>query len=208
MDNYADLLFTPLVRAEQDKVGIGARYEKTYRNRHRGPLDADTRAFIETRDSMYIATISETGWPYVQHRGGPIGFVKVLGPERIGLADYVGNKQFISRGNLTANNRIALFLMDYPRKARLKLMGHATMQDAQDDPDLAEALRDAGGPEPERLVTIDLVAMDWNCPKYITPRLTEAEIEATLGPRIRDMAARIEDLEARLDKADPDWRET
>ena len=207
MDNYGELLFTPNVRAEQDKVGMGARYEQTYRSRHRGPLDADTRAFIESRDSMYMATISETGWPYVQHRGGPIGFLKTLGPERIGFADYSGNKQFISKGNLRGNDRVALFLMDYPRKARLKLMGHATVTEAPGNLELTAALRDAGGPEPERLVTIDLVAMDWNCPKYITPRLTEAEIEATLGPRIRDMAARIQDLEARLDRADPNWRD-
>jgi len=206
MESYGEYLFTPNVRAEQDRVGMGERFDKMYRNRHRGPLDDDARAFIESRDSMYMATVSETGWPYVQHRGGPVGFLKVLAPERIGFADYAGNKQFISKGNLNGTDRVALFLMDYPRKARLKLLGHAQVVEATEDLGLAQALGDVEGPEPERLVTIDLVAMDWNCPKYITPRLTEAEIEATLGPRIRQMAARIEDLEARLDTAVPDWR--
>ena len=206
MDNYGDLLFTANVRAEQDQVGMAERFDKMYRNRHRGPLDEDTRAFIASRDSMYMATISETGWPYVQHRGGPVGFLKVLGSERIGFADYAGNKQFISKGNLKGSDRVALFLMDYPRKARLKLLGHAQVVEAAEDTGLARELRDDGGPEPERLVTIDLVAMDWNCPKYITPRLTEAEIEAAFAPRLQKLAEHIAGLEARLDTLDPDWR--
>ncbi|MEM9320615.1 MAG: pyridoxamine 5'-phosphate oxidase family protein [Pseudomonadota bacterium] len=206
MESYADLMFTPRVRAEQDTVGMGQRYARTYEHRHRGPLDADTRAFIETRNSFYMATVSETDWPYVQHRGGPAGFLKVLGPERIGFADYPGNKQFISKGNLGASDRVALILMDYPRRARLKLLGHATVMRAADDAELAAQLATEGAAVPERLVTIDLAAMDWNCPKYITPRLTEAEIDAALGPRIKEMADRIEALEARLDRAEPGWR--
>lgn len=205
MDSYADLLFTPDVQAEQDKLGVRERFEKMYRSRHRGPLDDDTRAFIESRDSFYLATVGSTGWPYVQHRGGPAGFLKVLGPERIGFADYTGNKQLISKGNLTGGGRVSLFLMDYPRRARLKLLGQAEMVDAAEDPELAAQLQVEGQGNVERVMAIDLVAMDWNCPKYITPRFTEAEIEAMLRPRLNEIGAenaalraRVAELEAQL----------
>lgn len=206
MDNYADHLFTPNVRVEQDRVGMGERYEKTYKTRLRDPLDADARAFIETRDTFYMATVSQTGWPYVQHRGGPAGFLKVLGPERIGFADYVGNKQFISKGNVTGDDRVSLILMDYPRRARLKLIGHATVEEAADNPALTALLQTEGAAPAERLITIDITAMDWNCPKYITPRLTEAEINAAIAPKIKPLTDHIAVLEARLDALDPDWR--
>ncbi|WP_224813988.1 pyridoxamine 5'-phosphate oxidase family protein [Hasllibacter sp. MH4015] len=207
MDSYADHMFTQDVRAEQDRVGMGDRYAKTYANRLRGPLDEDARAFIETRDSFYMASVGATGWPYVQHRGGPAGFLKVLGPERIGFGDYLGNKQFISRGNTRGDDRVSLILMDYPRKARLKLIGHATFTDADDDGELAARLATEGAVPAERLVTIDVVAMDWNCPKYITPRLTEAEINTALAPRMQKLTDHITALEARLTALDPDWRE-
>ncbi len=206
MDSYGKHMFTPNVRTEQDKVGMGERYAQVYESRLRDPLDADARAFIESRDSFYMATVSETGWPYLQHRGGPAGFLKVLGPQQIGFADYRGNKQFISKGNLRADTRVSLFLMDYPRKARLKLIGHGTMIEASDDPELTKLLSTDGAAPAERLMTIDLVAMDWNCPKYITPRLTEAEIETALGPRLSALNTHIESLEARLDALDPDWK--
>ena len=145
-----------------------------------------------------MTSITETGWPYVQHRGGPAGFLKVTGPEQIGFADYAGNKQFISRGNLQGNARVALILMDYPRKARLKLVGEARMCEASEDPALEARLRADGAAAAERLVVIDLVAMDWNCPQYITPRFTEAEIEAMLGPRLAELAAENAALKARI----------
>ncbi len=206
MDSFAAHMFTPNVRAEQDKVGMGDRYAKTYETRLRGPLDADARAFIETRDTVYMASVSETGWPYVQHRGGPVGFLKVIGPEEIGFADYRGNKQFISRGNTRGDDRVPLILMDYPRRARLKLIGHATFVDAEDDPALAARLLTEGAAPAERLVKIRLVAMDWNCPKYITPRLTETEIDAALAPKLKDLSDHITALETRLTALDPNWR--
>ncbi len=206
MDSFADHLFTPNVRAEQDRVGMGERYAQTYQTRLRGPLDDDARAFIETRDTFYMASVSESGWPYVQHRGGPVGFLKVLGPERIGFADYRGNKQFISKGNVTGDDRVSLILMDYPRRARLKLIGHATVEEADDNADLAQLLQTDGSAPAERLVTIDITAIDWNCPKYITPRLTEAEINAAVAPKIKPLTDHIAALEARLDTLDPDWR--
>ena len=207
MDNYADHMFTPNVRAEQDRIGVGEKFEKAYKNRYRGELDTDARTFIETRDTIFIATITENGWPYVQHRGGPPGFLKVLGPEKIGFADYVGNKQFISKGNLQNNARISLILMDYPQQARLKLIGKATIVEAHEDFTLAKKLQQKDAPMPERLVTIDLVAIDWNCPKYITQRFTKEEIDAMLGPQFQSLNRRIEELESRLDKAAPGWRD-
>ncbi|GAB5449175.1 pyridoxamine 5'-phosphate oxidase family protein [Gymnodinialimonas sp.] len=199
-------MFTPRVRVEQDRVGMGERYAKTYENRLRDPLDADARAFIETRETFYMASVSETGWPYVQHRGGPLGFLKVLGPERIGFADYVGNKQFISKGNIAGDARVSLILMDYPRRARLKLIGHATVEEAADNPALTDMLQTEGAAPAERLITIDLTAIDWNCPKYITPRLTEPEINAALAPKLKPLTDHIAALEARLDAVDPGWR--
>lgn len=198
MDSYGELLFTENVQAEQDKAGTKDKYAKVYQRRHRGPLDEDARAFIEARSSFYIASHSESGWPYVQHRGGPAGFLKVLGPEQIGFADYTGNQQFITKGNLTGDDRVSLFLMDYPRRARLKLLGHARMCEAADEPDLAAQLHQEGEGPVERLSIIDIVAMDWNCPKYILPRFTEAEIEAMLGPRLRDLTEENERLKAEL----------
>lgn len=206
MDSFADHLFTPNVRAEQDRVGMGERYAQTYQTRLRGPLDADARAFIETRDTFYMASVSESGWPYVQHRGGPAGFLKVLGPEQIGFADYRGNKQFISKGNLKGCDRVSLILMDYPRRARLKLIGHAKVEEAADNPTLTDLLQTDDAAPAERLVTIDITAIDWNCPKYITPRLTEDEITTVMAPKIKPLTDHIAALEARLDALDPTWR--
>jgi predicted pyridoxine 5'-phosphate oxidase superfamily flavin-nucleotide-binding protein len=132
--------------------------------------------FIASRDSFYMATVSETGWPYLQHRGGPPGFVKVLGPNLIGFADFKGNRQLISTGNLEVTDRAALFMMDYPHRTRLKLLGHARVLDARENPELLAEL----APEPlrnkvERLFLIQVISYDWNCPQYITPRFTAAE---------------------------------
>ncbi|MGX9357259.1 pyridoxamine 5'-phosphate oxidase family protein [Roseobacteraceae bacterium S113] len=198
MEDYGATLFGPSARAEQDKVGMGARYEEVYKSRFRGPLDADARAFIETRETAYLSSITETGWPYVQHRGGPAGFLKVTGPEQIGFADYLGNKQFITKGAVLANPRVSLILMDYPRKARLKLVGRAQVFDAAQAPELEARLRVDGAAPAERLVVIDLVAMDWNCPKYITPRFTEAEIAQMLGPRLQALSDENAALKARI----------
>ena len=206
MDSFADHMFTPNVRAEQDKIGVGEQFEQAYKNRFRGELDADARAFIETRDTFFLATVTETGWPYVQHRGGPAGFLKVLGPEKIGFADYTGNRQFISKGNLRDNSKVSLILMDYPRRARLKLIGRAVVVEAIDDQALLEALQQKDAPTPERLVTIELAAIDWNCPKYITQRFNKEEIDTMIGPHLQSLGERIEELESRLDNVDPKWR--
>jgi predicted pyridoxine 5'-phosphate oxidase superfamily flavin-nucleotide-binding protein len=159
------------------------------------PLTPDEVALIVSRDSFYLATLSETGWPYLQHRGGPPGFLKVLGPNLIGFADLKGNRQLISAGNLASTDRVALFLMDYPHRARLKLLGHARVLDAREHPELADQI--APGllrRKVERLFLIQVVSYDWNCSQYITPRFTTAEVEAYTAP----LKARIAQLEAQL----------
>jgi len=139
MQRYDELMFTPAVQALQDVEGSREMYARSYGARTR-PLGSDDVAFLESRASIYLASVSETGWPYIQHRGGPVGFLKVLDDHTIGFADYRGNKQHISHGNVAGNPRVSLFAMDYPRKARMKLQGHATFQNAADDPALAERL--------------------------------------------------------------------
>ena len=198
MDNYAQHMFTEAVQAEQDALGMRERFQKMYRNRFTNGLDEDTKAFIETRTSFYMATVSETGWPYVQHRGGPIGFLKVKGDDTLAFADYTGNKQLISKGNLINNDRVSLFLMDYPRRARLKMIGHAKIISADDDPKLAARLRVTDQDPIERLMTIRITALDWNCPKYIEPRYTEAEIQQMIGPRLQELTEENAGLRAKL----------
>ena len=143
------------------------------RHRFTGPMDDSTKAFIASRTSIYMATVSETGWPYVQHRGGPVGFLHILENDTIGFADYHGNQQYISKGNLAHDDRVSLFMMDYPTRSRLKLIGHMKMIEAAEDTELAAALTTKGQGPVERLVTIKIAAIDWNCPKYIEPRYTK-----------------------------------
>ena len=161
----------------------------------RDPLTDEERVFIEARDSFYMATISEHGWPYVQHRGGAPGFLRVVSPTQLAFADYKGNRQLLSTGNLAANDRVALFLMDYPRRERLKILGHARVEDARQHPELVAQLagQEARGIV-ERLFFIDVLSFDWNCPKYITPRFTAAEVEVAVAP----LKQRIAELEAQL----------
>ena len=151
---------------------------------------------IESRDSFYMATLTESGWPYVQHRGGPVGFLKAIGSGEIGFVDYRGNRQLISAGSLAKRDRVSLFLIDYPSRTRLKMLGHATVLDANEHPDLAKRLEPEGGhgAVPERIFRIEILSYDWNCPKFITPRYTKPQIEEVVGP----FQARITELEAEL----------
>ena len=158
-------------------------------------LTAEEVEFIQSRDSFYMATVTETGWPYIQHRGGAPGFLRVIGSTQLAFADYKGNRQLLSTGNIAANDRVALFLMDYPRRERLKILGHARVEDAREHPDLLVQLA-----EPkavglvERLFFIKVVSFDWNCPKYIAPRYTAAEVEQVAAP----LRQRIAELEAQI----------
>jgi predicted pyridoxine 5'-phosphate oxidase superfamily flavin-nucleotide-binding protein len=193
--HFLHLATTPAVAAAQ------VRYQGRAQISDDAPpidlLGPEEREFILARDSFYMSSVTETGWPYVQHRGGPPGFLRVVQPNVLGFADVRGNRQMLSTGNLAANDRVALFLMDYPQRSRLKILGHARVFPAADDPELAEQLSLAGAGPAERLVHIEVVAFDWNCPKYITPRYTLAEIKELVAP-LKD---RISELEAKLAKA-------
>lgn len=179
---YSDLAFTARVRAMQSRMGSRAAYaplDET--DERRDALTEREAGFITARDGFYQASVGETGWPYVQFRGGPAGFVQVLDAKTLAYADLRGNRQYISVGNLQGNDRVSLFFMDYAAQRRLKLLGRVRFVD--DDPALLERLRPAGVAQAvERAVLITVEAYDWNCPKHITPRFTEAEINEGLRP--------------------------
>jgi len=181
---YTSLTFTPSVVDRQEHYGHRASGEKmeavAIDDEH---FSITELAFLAQRDSFYMATVTEDGWPYLQHRGGPVGFVKALDAQTFGFADYRGNRQYISTGNLRASDRVALFFMDYPGRKRLKVMATAEVRDASDDPELLERL--TGGDDTarvERLFLFHLVAFDWNCPQHITPRFTADEWKAMDAP--------------------------
>jgi len=175
MKNYAELLFINNVRDLQNEVGTGDMYAKLYPQRTQESLSEHDKLFISLRQSFYIATVSSSGWPYIQHRGGPVGFLKVIDENTIGFADYTGNKQFITMGHAAQNSKASFFLMDYENKARLKIMGRLEMRHVKDaDPTLCEFLNTQGQGHVDRISTLKVEAMDWNCPKYI-PHFVSAE---------------------------------
>jgi predicted pyridoxine 5'-phosphate oxidase superfamily flavin-nucleotide-binding protein len=192
-DKYLELMVTPAVaRAQEEYFGHAPDVRG---ERPRDVLTADEQSFIAERDSFYLATVSENGWPYVQHRGGPPGFLRVLNSSTLAFADYKGNRQMLSTGNLSVNDRVSLFLMDYPQRTRLKILGHARVEDARAHRDLVpQFATQAIQRIVERIFFIDVVSFDWNCPKYITPRYTAAEVETAVAPLRR----RISELEAEL----------
>ncbi len=192
-NQFKHITFTPAVLAAQEHYyGRRAAMPATL---ERDSLTDEEREFITARDSFYLATVTETGWPYVQHRGGRPGFLHLLGPTTLAFADFGGNRQLLSAGNLAANDRVALFLMDYPQRTRLKILGHARVEDARQHPELVRQLSEPDAHETvERLFFIEVVSFDWNCPKYITPRYTIEEIQELVAP----LKARIAELEAKL----------
>ena len=177
---FADLTFTDGVRTAQDHYGSLAQNKRLQENF--GPNDQLTQRetdFIAQRDTFYLSTVSETNWPYVQHRGGPPGFLKVLGPNQLAYADFRGNTQLISVGNVSKNDRCSLILMDYPNRRRLKILGHMHVEDSRSDDiiELAQVNLPDYKARVERVVFIDVVALDWNCPQHITRRFTESEFK-------------------------------
>src|SRR3954471_11357726 len=197
---YLDLMFTTAVcRAQTQYYGRAGKISGAPDRNLLGQAESE---FIVARDSFYLASVSETGWPYIQHRGGPPGFLKVLDDRTFAFADFRGNRQYVSLGNLKGDDRVALFLMDYPHRRRLKVLGHAREVDAASEPDLVGKLADPGYPAVvERGVVITLEGFDWNCPQHITPRFTEAEVQAAVAPlleRLHAAEAERDALAARL----------
>jgi predicted pyridoxine 5'-phosphate oxidase superfamily flavin-nucleotide-binding protein len=192
--DYLDRLITPSVHAAQVANGAAAIWERGI-ERPSGRFTEAEAQFIAGRDSFYMASVSENGWPYVQHRGGPIGFLKVLDDTHLGFADFRGNRQYISLGNVYADDRVSLFLMDYPHQARLKVLAHASVHNLTDEPELAAQLATPGYRGfAERGIVLRLEAFDWNCPQHITPRFTASEIDTATTP----LRNRIAELEAEV----------
>lgn len=193
---FLQTVFTPAVKAAQAIHGSRGPYSHVD-ERPTGPdrLTAQEAAFISARDGFYLSTLTETGWPYVQFRGGAPGFVRVLDARTLGFADFRGNRQYVSIGNVSADNRAALFFMDYPNRMRLKLLGRVTVVAPGSATDLAARLIDpAYKAKVERLITIEIEAFDWNCAQHITPRFTIQDIT----PSIEKLRARVAELEAAL----------
>ena len=195
---FADITFTARVRQQQAQLGVAERNARLQElggpNDRLGAMEAN---FISQRDSFYIASVSESGWPYVQHRGGPAGFLKVLDEKTVGFADFRGNAQYISVGNLQHDDRVALILMDYSAKQRLKLLGRVKLVEQADDPARSRLLENQDyRARTERGFVISIEAFDWNCP-HITPRFTQAELDAALEP----LQWRIDELEELLAQA-------
>jgi hypothetical protein len=179
---FAKISFTPDVQAVQAEMGSRTAYNAAELGEAETvALSGFEQAFIAERDSFYQATVSQSGWPYVQHRGGPVGFLKVLDQQTIGYADFSGNRQYISVGNLRGDDRVSLLLMDYPGRQRLKIWGRARVVDERSEPELLTKLElpDFRAPV-KRGIVIRVEAFDWNCPKYITPRYSQREVEALL----------------------------
>lgn len=198
MTNYADIMFTSQVEAEQDALGSKGAFASRYDARPFEGLAPDEAAFITSRTSIYIASVGATGWPYIQHRGGPQGFIKQLDAHTIGFADYRGNRQVITKGNLVKDDRVSIFAMDYARKVRLKMQGHATLVDVGEALELAAQLQTEGEGKVERIMTIRIAALDWNCPQFITPRFDTAEMTALVGPELSRLETRNAELEAEM----------
>jgi predicted pyridoxine 5'-phosphate oxidase superfamily flavin-nucleotide-binding protein len=193
---FAEIAFTPTVREVQEREGSRSAYARHDGGPpHHDRLGDREAAFIAARDSFYMASVGETGWPYLQHRGGPPGFLRVLDEQTIGFADFRGNRQYVSVGNVATDDRVALFLMDYPNRARLKLLGHARVIDpaAETRTMAALALPDYRA-RIERGIVITVEAFDWNCSQHITPRFTLEEVASAVAP----LRARIAELEAEM----------
>ena len=192
---FAEVAFTPLVKQQQVRHGSRSSYERVERSADFGDrLTVSERTFIEQRDGFYMASVTETGWPYMQYRGGPRGFLQVIDDQTIGFADLRGNKQYISVGNLLHDDRVALFLMDYATQSRLKILGHAAIHGGT--PEAAQWITKLRAPKEttpaERAITIHIEAFDWNCQQHITARYSEEELADILAP----MRRRLETLEA------------
>jgi predicted pyridoxine 5'-phosphate oxidase superfamily flavin-nucleotide-binding protein len=203
--DFLDILSTPAVRAAQAANGSAEHWSGFHGNRTIDRLTKAEALFIAERDSFYMATASQTSWPYVQHRGGPPGFLRVLDEKTLGFADFRGNRQYISVGNLAADDRAALILMDYPGRRRLKILAHLEPKDLAGDPDLTGKLATPGyKAKAERAMLLHLEAVDWNCPQHITPRFTEAELAEALSPvrrRMAELEAENKVLRERLERA-------
>lgn len=174
---FAKTMFSEPARRLQERYGSRAQYDRMARSgAGEQKLGRDEIDFIAARDSFYLSSVTPEGWPYVQHRGGPAGFLRVLDEKALAFADYSGNKQYITAGNLAVNDRFALFLMDYPNRTRLKIIGHTRILEPGEDPAIEAKVREEGAAPVERIFLLRVVGFDWNCSQYITPRYSREEL--------------------------------
>ncbi len=190
----SDVAFTPAVKAAQEQRGSRRGYARMEeKGGWSDRISPELEEFLAARDSFYFGTASADGRPYIQHRGGHHGFLRVVDERTLAFADYSGNKQYISVGNLSENDQAFIFLMDYPNRRRVKVWGRAEM--VEDDPELLTSLLDPDyGARPERAIVFHVEAWDVNCPQHIRPRFTEEEIR----PEIERLERRIRELESAL----------
>ena len=194
--SFADIAFTPSVQALQSRHGSRTQYARMQARAGESTLSARERDFLEQADTFYLATVGETGWPYVQHRGGPPGFVRVRSPSQVAFADFRGNLQYVSAGNVARDDRASIIVVDVANRRRLKLLGHLHLVDLADADEALVASVALPGYRAtvERIALFDVVAFDWNCPQHITQRFTADEVEAVT----RQLEVRIATLEAEL----------
>tara|TARA_R110000787_G_C13437822_1_gene446122 strand:+ start:4072 stop:4686 length:615 start_codon:yes stop_codon:yes gene_type:complete len=200
--NFAEIAFTKAVKKLQEKHGSRRNYERMEKFSVIEGLTSNESTFIQNRDSFYLATIGVKEFPYIQHRGGPKGILKVLDSKRIGFIDFVGNKQYVSVGNMATNNKVSLIMIDYPTKTRLKIFAKAEVVEISDNPNLLDLLdlKDYKF-RPERMIVFHIEAYDWNCPQHITPRYTVKEIEQAFSPQqkyIDSLEKEIKDLKIKI----------
>lgn len=202
--NYANTAFTEAIKALQEKNGSRAAYDRMEKFSYVDGLTEIEKNFIGTMDSFYMASYGENGFPYIQHRGGAKGFIKIMDKDTIGIIDFSGNKQYISIGNIASNANVALILVSYPMRARLKIYAEAEVVEINDDPGLYEFLKPVNYKfKAERILLFHIKAYDWNCPQHITPRYTEAEVTEIIAPKlqyIEKLEQELSDLKKKLDK--------
>jgi predicted pyridoxine 5'-phosphate oxidase superfamily flavin-nucleotide-binding protein len=202
MKNFTDIAFTDDVKKIQTEFGSRKNYLGMEQYPAPTVLPHEVKNFIEQCDIFYQASVGTNGWPYVQHRGGPKGMLKVLSENQIGYADFKGNKQYISAGNIQSNNKISLIIMDYPHKARLKIWAKAEIVTKSDNPNFIQQLQNPDYKTPvERAIILTVEAFDWNCPQHIKPRFTEQDVANWFAPhqqKIDELTAEVNRLKARL----------
>lgn len=200
--NYAELAFTDAVKVLQENNGSRRGYDRMEKFGVVDGLSENEISFIKDRNSFYLASFGENKFPYIQHRGGPKGFLKVLDSKRLGFIDFSGNKQYISVGNMETNKNVSLIMLDYPAKARLKIFATAEIVELNDEPELY-GLLDLNDYKfrPERMMVFNIEAYDWNCPQHITPRYTVEEIKESFESQysyINSLEEEIKILKSKL----------
>jgi len=208
--NFSEIAFTDSVKAQQEQYGSRQQYARMNRLARGTTLTLAETEFIAARDSFYLATVGETGYPYVQFRGGPPGFLRVLDAQTLGYADFRGNRQYITLGNLDQNDRAALILMDYANRSRLKIYARIEVINAKDQPELMEKLSVPGyDAKIERAMLLHVEAFDWNCPQHITPRFTMEELQAMNAPlyeHIAKLEAELMRFKAQMKESTPSYQ--